>query len=224
VYVRAVLSKLLGLGVAVGAASLVAAAFGGGTAAAVCAVVLLTAACAFHLRNVVRLKRWLRAPALDSLPQSAGDWEELYAGLARLLRNQHESATGLSHEVERFRLAGAAMPEGLVILDGDDRILWCNLAAERHFGLELARDAGQQVTYLVRQPQFAHYLAAQNYGDRRSSCCRCSSCRTATTRSSSPAAMSRTGSASKRCAGISSPTCRTSCARRSLCWSASWKR
>jgi two-component system phosphate regulon sensor histidine kinase PhoR len=165
VYVRAVLSKLLGLGVAVGAASLVAAAFGGGTAAAVCAVVLLTAACAFHLRNVVRLKRWLRAPALDSLPQSAGDWEELYAGLARLLRNQHESATGLSHEVERFRLAGAAMPEGLVILDGDDRILWCNLAAERHFGLELARDAGQQVTYLVRQPQFAHYLAAQNYGE-----------------------------------------------------------
>jgi two-component system phosphate regulon sensor histidine kinase PhoR len=165
VYVRAVLSKLLGLGLAVAAASLVAAAFGGGTAAAVCAIVLLAAVCTFHIRNVVRLKRWLKAPALDSLPQSTGEWENLYAGLARMLRNQRESETGLSRVVERFRLAGAAMPEGLVILDGDDRILWCNLAAERHFGLELARDAGQQVTYLVRQPQFAHYLAAQNYGE-----------------------------------------------------------
>ena len=31
--------------------------------------------------------------------------------------------------------------------------------------LGLARDARQQITYLVRQPQFAHYLAAQSYGE-----------------------------------------------------------
>ncbi|MGH8619440.1 MAG: phosphate regulon sensor histidine kinase PhoR [Burkholderiales bacterium] len=164
-HVRAVLSKLLALAIPVALLSAIAGALGGLWAAAGCAVLLLTLALAFHVRNLLRLKRWLKAPTLATLPQSTGLWEDAYAGLARLLRDQRQSETNLSRAVERFRLAGAAMPEGLVILDGDDRILWCNPAAERHFGLELARDARQQITYLVRQPQFAHYLAAQSYGE-----------------------------------------------------------
>jgi two-component system phosphate regulon sensor histidine kinase PhoR len=164
-HVRAVLSKLLALGIPVAILSAIAGAVGGFRAAAACAVLLLTIAWMIQVRNVLRLKRWLKAPAIDTLPQSVGVWEDVHAGLARLLRAQRQHETDLSRAVERFRLAGAAMPEGLVILDGDDRILWCNPAAEQHFSLELARDARQQITYLVRQPQFAHYLAAQSYGE-----------------------------------------------------------
>jgi len=163
--VRAVFSKLLALAIPVALVSAIVGALGGREAAAACAVLLLTVAWLHQARNLLRLKRWLKAPSLDTLPQSMGLWEDVYAGLARLLRAQRQHATDLSRAVERFRLAGTAMPEGLVILDGDDRILWCNPAAERHFGLELARDARQQVTYLVRQPQFAQYLAAQSYGE-----------------------------------------------------------
>ena len=164
-HVRAVFSKLLALGIPVALVSAIAGAIGGLQAAAACAILLLAAAYAFHVRNMLRLERWLKAPRADTMPQSVGAWEDVHAGLARLLREQRRSETDLSRAVERFRLAGAAMPEGLAILDGDDRILWCNPAAERHFGLDLARDAGQQITYLVRQPQFAQYLAAQSYGE-----------------------------------------------------------
>jgi two-component system phosphate regulon sensor histidine kinase PhoR len=51
-----------------------------------------------------------------------------------------------------------AMPDGLVILDGSNRIEWCNQKSEQHFGLDARRDFGQLVTYLVRQPQFAEAL------------------------------------------------------------------
>src|SRR5258706_2592802 len=118
-----------------------------------------------HLLNLYRFRRWLRNPSVDSVPQGSGLWESAYAGLYRLVRSQSQSESKLSAALTRFRQAGAAMPDGMVILDESDRIEWCNPRAELHFGIELSRDAGQQITYLVRHPQFAAYLDAQSYSD-----------------------------------------------------------
>jgi two-component system phosphate regulon sensor histidine kinase PhoR len=118
-----------------------------------------------HLVNLYRFRRWLRNPSLDSVPQGSGLWESAYAGLYRLVRSQSQSESKLSAALARFRQAGAAMPDGMVILDESDRIEWCNPNAELHFGIDLSRDAGQQITYLVRHPQFAAYLDAQSYSD-----------------------------------------------------------
>jgi two-component system phosphate regulon sensor histidine kinase PhoR len=57
------------------------------------------------------------------------------------------------------------MPEGVTILDESDRIEWCNPVAENHFGIDSKRDATQQITFLVRQPQFAEYLLTHNYSE-----------------------------------------------------------
>jgi two-component system phosphate regulon sensor histidine kinase PhoR len=118
-----------------------------------------------HLLNLYRFRRWLRNPSVDSVPQGSGLWESAYAGLYRLVRSQSQSESKLSAALARFRQAGAAMPDGMVILDESDRIEWCNPKAELHFGIDLSRDAGQQITYLVRHPQFAAYLDAQSYSD-----------------------------------------------------------
>ena len=118
-----------------------------------------------HLRNLYQFRRWLRDPSVAAVPQGSGLWESAYAALFRLVRSQSQSESKLSAALERFRQAGAAMPDGMVILDEGDRIEWCNPRAEQHLGIELARDAGQQITYLVRHPQFAEYLASQNYGE-----------------------------------------------------------
>lgn len=118
-----------------------------------------------HLLNLYRFRRWLRNPAVDSVPQGSGLWESAYAGLYRLVRSQSQSESKLSAALARFRQAGAAMPDGMVILDESDRIEWCNPRSELHFGIDLSRDAGQQITYLVRHPQFAAYLDAQSYSD-----------------------------------------------------------
>jgi len=118
-----------------------------------------------HLRNLYRLRQWLRNPSFETVPQGSGMWESTFAALCRLMRNQSRSESKLSLALQRFRQAGAAVPEGMVILDEEDRIEWCNPEAELHFGIDLSRDGRQHVTYLVRNPQFAEYLASPNFSE-----------------------------------------------------------
>jgi two-component system phosphate regulon sensor histidine kinase PhoR len=117
------------------------------------------------LRNLFQFRRWLRNPSVDTEPSGWGLWEGAYAALFRMVRSQRQSESSLSIALARFRQAGAAMPDGMVILDEDDRIHWCNPQAEAHFGIDLSRDAGQQITYLVRHPQFGAYLATHDYSE-----------------------------------------------------------
>jgi two-component system, OmpR family, phosphate regulon sensor histidine kinase PhoR len=111
------------------------------------------------------LHAWLRNPATQTIPEARGSWGESYALFARLLRSQRQSENTLSAALARFQQAGAAVPDGLIILREDDHIEWCNPAAEAHFGISRAKDEGQQITYLVRTPQFAEYIQAPNHSE-----------------------------------------------------------
>jgi len=118
-----------------------------------------------HIANLSRLHQWLKEPSASALPEGRGEWEEIFAGLARLLRRRTQIESRLSAALDRFQQAGAALPEGVIVLDEHDRIEWCNPPAEVYFGLSSQRDRGQQITYLVRMPQFLEYLATRNYGE-----------------------------------------------------------
>lgn len=118
-----------------------------------------------HVLHLARLTQWLEDPRPESLPESSGLWENVFAAFYRLLRRQRRSESRLTATLEDFRHAGMAMPDGLVIVDGANQIEWCNPKAELHFGLDARRDAGQLVTHLVRQPQFAEVLGAEGYAE-----------------------------------------------------------
>jgi len=121
----------------------------------------------YHIRHLVALERWLRfsdhSPA--SIPAGSGAWDDVFAHLTRYVRQHSKSQELLSHALERMRSVTSAMPDGIVILDKTDRIEWCNPVAERHLGINLSLDAGQQITYLVRQIPFVEYLAARKYSN-----------------------------------------------------------
>ena len=111
-----------------------------------------------HLRNLSQLYDWLESPSPRSLPDGTGAWEEIFSGLSRLLRRQTQIESRLSATLVRFQRAGAALPEGVIVLDEHDRIEWCNPRAEHLFGLNSQRDRHQQITNLIRNPQFVGYL------------------------------------------------------------------
>jgi two-component system phosphate regulon sensor histidine kinase PhoR len=121
----------------------------------------------YHLYYLMALDRWLQIsdPTSATLPDGSGAWGDVFARLARLMRNQSQSHQQLSLALERLRRATSAMPEGVIILDEADRIEWCNPVAEQHFGIDFKRDVDQQITFLVRQPQFAEYLSTHNYSE-----------------------------------------------------------
>ncbi|HEX9180296.1 MAG TPA: phosphate regulon sensor histidine kinase PhoR [Burkholderiales bacterium] len=117
-----------------------------------------------HLRQMSRLEAWLRQPGAP-VPDAGGTWGELFYRLNRMLRRQSESREQLSLALDRFLQMTAAMPDGVVVLDDSDRVVLCNPAAEQHFGLDARQDLGQQITYLVRAPQFSEYLGGAGQGE-----------------------------------------------------------
>ena len=117
-----------------------------------------------HMKNVDSLTRWLRDPVAGKVPAGSGAWDYIFSLLYRFERVQSRQHQQLAKTLVRFRQAGRAHPDGVVILDADNRIEWCNDTAESHFDLSLESDGGQPVVNLVRQPEFVAYVEAGDYG------------------------------------------------------------
>ncbi|SCY43183.1 PAS/PAC sensor signal transduction histidine kinase [Nitrosospira sp. Nl5] len=139
----------------------------GAVATLACYGVVLLLLVIHHWRHLTILDRWLQAEESTSvaLPDSSGKWGDVFARLTRLMRDQRKSHRQISSALERLQRATSAMPEGVIIMDEIDRIEWCNPVAEKHLGIDSNLDAGQHISHLVRQTQFAEYLAAHNYSE-----------------------------------------------------------
>ena len=116
-----------------------------------------------HLRNLYAFANWLERPEAGEVPHGSGIWYGLFSRLHQLQRGQSSSRHDLSNALERFQRAAEAMPDGIVMLNDKDQIEWCNSVAEAQLGVDLERDRGQWLSYLLRQSQFSDYLAARNY-------------------------------------------------------------
>jgi two-component system, OmpR family, phosphate regulon sensor histidine kinase PhoR len=119
----------------------------------------------YHALHVSALRAWLRRPDLHSLPRGRGVWEEMLAELHRFLKHRRAEEETVAQALARFRAAGRALPDGVVILDREHRIEWSNPTAARHFGIDLKRDAGQPVTNLIRHPDFVAHLESGKFDE-----------------------------------------------------------
>jgi two-component system phosphate regulon sensor histidine kinase PhoR len=119
----------------------------------------------FYVRNLVKLGYWLENPEARNVPEGEGPWEDVFARLNKMVREHRKERTKRAAALHDLEQATSALPEGVVSLDKTDHIEWCNPLAEQHLGLDSGRDIGQQITYLVRQPEFVEYLAAKNFTD-----------------------------------------------------------
>ncbi len=116
-----------------------------------------------HLANLRALVVWLRDPANTPVPIGSGVWEQVFSQLYRFMRATMQHHHRLTAQLARFRSAGQAMPDGVIVLNAEDHISWCNATAERYFGLDGRRDVGQPILNLVRNPDFVSYLKRGDY-------------------------------------------------------------
>jgi two-component system phosphate regulon sensor histidine kinase PhoR len=124
---------------------------------------VLALALAFHTAQLAGFLRWLRRPTRDTLPAGRGPWEDAFAALHRHFRSRDEERERLRLALARFRDAGRALPDGVVILDRDYRIEWANPTAARHFSIDTRRDLGQPVANFLRHPAFIAWLEAGDF-------------------------------------------------------------
>ena len=108
--------------------------------------------------NLARLRKYAIANTVENMPLPSGFWEEVFFRLQRLVRNLKLEIQSIEKQHNRFIEAFQASPNGIVMLDDQDQIEWCNAIAERFFGLEFKRDALQRINFLIRRPEFIQYL------------------------------------------------------------------
>ena len=118
-----------------------------------------------HVANLAALQYWLREPMAKSVPQGSGVWDEVLAGLYRFVRARIKHEEQLGGDLQRFRNAGLALPDGVVLLDAHGHIEWCNPIASQYLGLDEQRDLGQPLVNLVRHPDLAAYLERGEYAE-----------------------------------------------------------
>lgn len=110
-----------------------------------------------------RVLRWLRSGALGTEPELGGAWGEAAARMRRQLRDTAQQAQASEGRLQEILAALQASPNGVTLLDEQGRIEWCNHMAQAHFGFEGERDTLQSLGYLLRAPEFAAYLAAEDF-------------------------------------------------------------
>ena len=115
--------------------------------------------------NLARLRKYVLADTVESMPLPSGFWEEVFFRLQRLVRNLKQQIKVTEQQHDRFIEAFQASPNGIVMLDDQDQIEWCNAIAERFFGLNFKRDAMQRINFLIRRPEFVQYLNKRQFED-----------------------------------------------------------
>jgi len=115
--------------------------------------------------NLARLRKYVLADTVESMPLPSGFWEEVFFRLQRLVRNLKQQIRVTEQQHDRFIEAFQASPNGIVMLDDQDQIEWCNAIAERFFGLNFKRDAMQRINFLIRRPEFVQYLNKRQFED-----------------------------------------------------------
>lgn len=113
--------------------------------------------------NLARLRKYALADTVESMPLPSGFWEEVFFRLQRLVRNLKQQIRLTEQKHARFIEAFQASPNGIVMLDDQDQIEWCNGIAERFFGIIYRRDVMQRVNFLIRRPEFIQYLTKRQF-------------------------------------------------------------
>lgn len=122
---------------------------------------LSTVATLWALREEWRSRRlidWLRRDAGSPAPVLPGRWGDVAHHAEKALRLRERELVAAHADQAQFLQAFEATPNGVLLLDADHHVVWCNRVAADHFGLDPDRDRLQRITNLVRQPAFVDYL------------------------------------------------------------------
>ncbi|MDD5299387.1 MAG: phosphate regulon sensor histidine kinase PhoR [Gallionella sp.] len=118
-----------------------------------------------HAWQLFKLLQWLHDARIEAIPEAGGIWGEVFSRLYKMVKRHNRNKQDMVAELQHIEQATAALPEGVAILNEVNRIEWCNPLAQQYFDLDSKRDFMQDITYLVRQPEFVEYLQGSNFSE-----------------------------------------------------------
>jgi two-component system phosphate regulon sensor histidine kinase PhoR len=117
----------------------------------------------FWLYQLQRVQTWLQDPQQPP-PDIYGIWGDLLAQIYLHQRNNRDIQLRLQDSVKYLQDSFSSMRDGVVMVDEQGAIKWCNRAVQPLLGLRYPDDTGQTLTNLVRAPEFNAYFLEGEYG------------------------------------------------------------
>ncbi len=108
-----------------------------------------------------RVRSWLRHGDLTMAPAMSGWWGVMAERARKLLRDRERSLHASEQRLKDFLSAIQSSPNGVVMLDANAQIEWCNQTAATQLGIHAERDVMQRVGNLLRDPVFNAYMAQE---------------------------------------------------------------
>lgn len=127
-------------------------------------LVMLLSVMVYRARQLHKLVLWLNDARLEAVPEASGVWDEMFSQLYKMVKKHNLTEKKLADELLHMEQATAALPEGVAILNEMNRLEWFNPIARNHFDLDAEDDIMQDITYLMRQPEFVTYILESNFG------------------------------------------------------------
>ena len=113
--------------------------------------------------NQARLDVFVKGAGISSLTGFGAAWSEIFFRLQRIITGLRKDIEQVERQHKRFIEAFQASPNGIVMLDDQDQIEWCNAIAEQFLGIQFKRDALQRIHYIVRKPEFVQYMINRQF-------------------------------------------------------------
>ncbi|TXT38247.1 MAG: two-component system OmpR family phosphate regulon sensor histidine kinase PhoR, partial [Comamonadaceae bacterium] len=113
--------------------------------------------------KLIQLLRWLQLDSSSEAGPTSGLWGEVTTRVRRMLRDRERKGQEYKTRLQDFLSALQVSPNGVMMLDGESHIEWCNQTSATHFGLDVQRDLDQAIGNLVRDPGFTAYLSRGEY-------------------------------------------------------------
>lgn len=110
----------------------------------------------WHVFALNRMMTWA-SDLRKAPPQAWASWEDVQVRFHRHIRKLEREIAEGRDTLQSWLAASQALPDGVVIMDADFHIDWCNREARRSLGLRFPADRGQNLLNLVRGPEFVRY-------------------------------------------------------------------
>ena len=119
----------------------------------------------WHYYFLKKLNDWLWVSKSTLLPPGKSVWEHAYIGLHNMQQRHRKRRNNLASVINRFREGSEALPDAVVVFKKEGEIVWCNHLAQHQLGFKWPDDAGDNITNLIRHPDFVDYLRSDVYNE-----------------------------------------------------------
>ncbi|TEW47865.1 phosphate regulon sensor histidine kinase PhoR [Psychromonas algicola] len=119
----------------------------------------------WHYYFLKKLNDWLWVSKSTVLPPGKAFWERAYIGIHNMQQRHRKRRNNLASVISRFREGSEALPDAVVVFKKDGEIVWCNRLAQFQLGFKWPEDAGENITNLIRHPDFVEYVYSDSYNE-----------------------------------------------------------